>query len=201
MGQWLLPEAAGSQAATHPSANLLTKFFTNIVYPALVLAVLIATVWVVKILISRARDTYERVRLVASASLPLVILTFIRVTNPSSSDGMISASSNKAMLALFGGLTGLLLVELGRILVRSNGYLAMPVCTFSLSALAVFIIDSAIGSGIYRLDFFIFALVIVVILDVIIRDIPKTSVSSISRPISAADAQRSSADLSEAPST
>jgi len=199
IGQWVLTEAAGSRAPAHASQNLLTKFFTNIVYPALVLAVLIATVWVVKILISRARDPYERVRLIASASLPLVILTFIRVTNPSS-DGMISPSANKPMLALFGGLTGLLLVELGRILVQSNGYLAMPVCTFSLSALAVFIVDSAIGSGIYRLDFFIFALVIVVILDVIIRDLPKTSVSSISRPISAADPQRSSADLSEAPS-
>jgi hypothetical protein len=200
LGQWALAEAAGSRAPTPASQSLLTQFFTNIVYPLLVLAVLVTTFWIIKTLIQRARDTYERVRLVASAALPLVILTFIRVTNPSPG-GMISTSANKPMLALFGGLTGLLLLELGRILVRSNGYLAMPVCTFFLSALAVFILDSAIGSGIHRLDYFIFAFVIVVILDVVIRDLPRTSVGSRSRPRPAADTQRPSADLSGAPLT
>lgn len=193
LGQWLAAEAAGTPSSTAASHGFLTQVFSYLIYPALVLAVLLVIFLVIRRLIYGTQDTYERARRFAAALLPLISLSFVRVTHPSS-DALVSSSISKPLFALVGGLVGLLLIELGRFLIRSDAYLAIPIYTFSLSALATFMTDSILGSGFHRLDFFIFTLVIAVALDIVVRGLPKRSADSRAHPNSQAMPRRSSTD-------
>jgi hypothetical protein len=82
---------------------------------------------------------------------------------------------NGLLLGLLGLATGLLFVEFGRALVRSDSDAAIPFYILLLSSLGTFMVYFTIQGSPERLDAFLFPFVIAAGLDIVFRGPPSES--------------------------
>jgi hypothetical protein len=145
--------------------------FTNILYPALVVVIFVTLFVVIIMLISRSSTPATKARRITAALLPVVVLIY-RLVTVGGSHTITNHGVNEVLLGLVGFALGLLFVELGRLLVRSDSEAAIPFYILLLSSLGSFMTYFTIQGSLERFDSFLFPFVITAGLDIVFRGTP-----------------------------
>ena len=141
--------------------NLLRYFTIYVVYPVIVVGLFFFLGYSIYNLIKHAREA-ERLRRIAGALLPIVILVFALVLAAQSDLGLSGLySSLNSIWGFIGGLfIGVIVIAFGNYMKEFEIEILPPLFTFFLSLITVFILYSIMQFKLGALNYFIMGMLI-----------------------------------------
>jgi hypothetical protein len=153
--------------------NLLRYFTIYVVYPVIVVGLFFFLGYSIYNLIKHAREA-ERLRRIAGALLPIVILVFALVLAAQSDLGLSGLySSLNSIWGFIGGLfIGVIVIAFGNYMKEFEIEILPPLFTFFLSLITVFILYSIMQFKLGALNYFIMGMLIGGAIIIIWKGIP-----------------------------
>jgi hypothetical protein len=153
--------------------NLLRYFTIYVVYPVIVAGLFFFLGYSIYNLIKHAREG-ERLRRIAGAALPVVVLVFALVLSAHNDLGMsgLYSSLNSFWGFIFGLFIGVAVIAVGNYIKEFEIEILPPLFTFFLSLLTVFILYSIMQFKLGALNYFLMGMLIGGAIVIIWKGIP-----------------------------
>lgn len=163
-------DSSETQSDLERTATGLRWFFTTLVYPILVVAILLLLLASIAYIIGKGYG-FGRVRRFTGGLLPFLMLTFMLLVTEKGNDPIKGFFlSVHPFLYLFGGVAGgIIVIELGRRFMKTDDDRWGSVFNLFLGFMVVFILYSLMKSFLDTLVYFLFAMIMAGGLDIIFR--------------------------------
>jgi len=156
-------------------SNFLKDFFTNILYPGVLLGVFASISYLIYKIVKEAEDLNETIRRIAAAAIPIISLVFVIIAvdaNDSSNLKKFILSINEFFKFLLGVVIGIDIVEAGRFLLQSQKEIWMSIYAIFLSTILAFLLYMLMLGGLGSLQFFLFGIVLIGIVLLVFHGLP-----------------------------
>lgn len=149
----------------------LRFLFTNYIYPAIIISLFIWIILLIVIVVMRAKTVAGIIRRLAGAAVPFVFLIFTVVASQDKHDVIsdLVASIGPILAFLGGAAVGVLLLEIGRLLRKTDTEIGPSLYAFFLSSVASFILYSIMIGILKSLHLPMFGVILAAALDVMFR--------------------------------
>lgn len=127
--------------------NILRWIFTYLFYPLVIIITFLLTAGLALVTVSIADETSGKIRRATGALLPIILLVFFVAMGQGSLgalEGFLTAL-DPTLRAILGAATGIILMELGKWLLKSNRDGAASLYALFLSTIVSFLIWALIG--------------------------------------------------------
>jgi hypothetical protein len=161
-------QSVASETLMEKTADGLKWFFTVLVYPAIVGSIFLLLIGSIIYIISKGKG-FGSIRRLTGALLPLLLLTFMLLVTDKGDDPIKSVFLNRnPFIYLFLGiLIGIVLVELGKRLIKTDDDRWGSIYNLFLSSMVVFLLYSIMKGFLDSLIYFLFSMIMAGGLDIV----------------------------------
>ncbi len=155
--------------------GILNWAFPYLLYPLVVVGIFVVIGDMLRMLVSAASDRLGKIRRVTGAVLPWVILVFLFTVDPNAVDSLRPWIGKLNWLGqlLIGAVVGALMMEFGKLLMKSEGDGPASFYALVLSGFGAFLVLLIMGRILQSLNFALMGLVVAGAVHVIFRGPPE----------------------------
>ena len=155
-------------------AGWLSRFFTTVLYPAVVIAVFASIFLMLAIIVGKANDLQGGLRRLTGALLPLVALVLVMATHgpPAASPKSAFEALHPSLQFAIGAALGIILMESAKFFLETDSDGAAGAYAVFVASLGGFMLWSVMGGVLQNLNLALLGLVLGGGLHVVFRGLP-----------------------------